>query len=347
MHVIAVALLLAATPATAPAPALTPDAAYTLVVRAPLARGPFPPPDQLAAARKVLEAQAAREPKSGKWAYALAHLAYVDAEQATGKAAEKKREEAHAAFERAAELQPGHADGQVWLASSCFDRIDDVGMLSKMSLASQGRKAFEKSIALDPNQVGGRVGLIQFFSQAPAIAGGSMDKAKALGNELLALPGRRGEFQGHMALAGLAAQESNWTEMSRHYIAAEMAQGQGADPLQAMQAHVGALLGRAGDAKAALPVMERYVKAAPADDISAWFFDGEVKRQGGKCAEAVARYDQVIARVEGARGSRWGAAVCQEQLGHKDVARKHYQEFVRRFPEDPRAQEAQAALKRL
>jgi hypothetical protein len=158
-------------------------------------------------------------------------------------------------------------------------------MLSKMSLASQGRKAFEKAIALDPNHVGARVGSAVLLP-APAIAGGSMDRAKALGNELLALPGRRGEFQGHMALARLAEEKSNWAEMSRHYIAAEAAQGVGADPLVAMQAHAANLLGKAADPKAALPVMERYVKAAPADNVSAWFFDGEIKRQQGRCGEA-------------------------------------------------------------
>jgi hypothetical protein len=61
----------------------------------------------VAASRKVLEAQAAREPKAAKWAYALAHVASIEAEQATGKAAEKKREEAQERFQHAAEMQPG------------------------------------------------------------------------------------------------------------------------------------------------------------------------------------------------------------------------------------------------
>jgi len=65
--------------------------------------------------------------------------------------------------------------------------------------------------------------------------------------------------------------------------------------------------------------MERYVKAAPADDLTGLFFDGEVKRQRGHCADALPRYDQVIAKVAGAR----------------------------RFPEDDRAKEAKAAIKRL
>jgi tetratricopeptide (TPR) repeat protein len=342
-----IALALAFSPGLAVAADLTPDAAYALVVRAPLARDPLPTPQQVAAARKVLEAQAVREPKSARWAYALAHAARAEAEQAEGDTAEAKRKEAQERFEDAAELQPGHADNQVWLANAIFDRIDDVGMLSKMSMAGKGREAFEKAIALDSNNVGGRVGLARFFLGAPSIAGGSAEKAKAKGNELLALPGKRGEFQGHMVLAGVAANQSAWAEMTRHFTAAETAQGVGADPLTALRSHVSSLLNGKEDPQAAVPVMVRYVKAAPADDMTALFFDGEVKRQTGKCAEALPRYDQVMVKVEGARGSRWGAAVCHDQLGHKDAARKNYQEFVRRFPDDPRAKQGRAALERL
>src|SRR5262245_57679876 len=144
-----VALAVSAAPAAAPMPSpLTPDAAYALVVRAPLSRDPLPTPDQLAAARKVLEPRAARDPKSAKWVYALAHVAAAEADQASGKAGEEKRKEAQERFEQAAELQPKDANGQFWLGESSFERIDDVGMLSKMSLASGGRKAFEKAIAL-------------------------------------------------------------------------------------------------------------------------------------------------------------------------------------------------------
>lgn len=331
----------------APGADLTPDAAYTLVVRTPLSAQPRPKPDELAAARKVLEAQAAREPKSGRWVYALAHVANSEAGQATGEAAKSKRKEALERFERAAELQPNDADGQVWLANACFDRVDDVNMLSKMSLASEGRKAFEKAIAIDPNDVAGRVGLAQFFMGAPGIAGGSIEKAKEKGSELLGLPEKRGEFQGRMVLAGIAAHEKDWAEMSRQFTAAETAQGIGADPVVAMRSHALNLLSVKKDAQAAAPIVARYVKAASPDDLTAVYVDGEVKRELGHCDEALPRYEQVIAKYEGARGSRWGAAVCDEQLGHKDAARKNYEEFAKRFPQDDRAKEAQAAIKRL
>ena len=72
-------LLTMAAASAAVAEDLTPDAAYALVVRAPLARGPLPKPEELAAARTVLAAQAAREPNSARWAFALAHVANAEA----------------------------------------------------------------------------------------------------------------------------------------------------------------------------------------------------------------------------------------------------------------------------
>src|SRR5258706_15358214 len=72
----------------------TPDAAYARVVRAPLSRDPLPKPDELPAARNLLEAQAAREPKEPRWVYALAHIANAEAEQATGDTQKGKRKEA-------------------------------------------------------------------------------------------------------------------------------------------------------------------------------------------------------------------------------------------------------------
>jgi tetratricopeptide (TPR) repeat protein len=348
LRFVAAAALLAASAclmvATAADP--TPDAAYARVVRAPLSRDPFPKPDELAAARKVLAAQAAREPKVARWEFALAHVANAEGEQTQGDVRKDKRKEAVERFEHAAELKPNDPDYQYWLASASLDHVDDVGMLSKMSLASGGRKALEKAIALDPGHVAARIGLAQFCLEAPGVAGGSVEKAKAQGDALLALPGKRGEFQGRMVLAGIAAHEKNWAEMSRQFTAAETAPGEGADPVVALRSHAFNLLNGKKDAQAALPIIERYVKIAPADDLTAWFLDGEAKRQLDRCADALLSYDHVLAKRAEARGSRWGAAVCSEKLGKKDAALLHYEEYARRFPDDDRAKEAKAAIKR-
>jgi tetratricopeptide (TPR) repeat protein len=346
VEALAVAIALAGL-ATASAAELTPDAAYTLTARSVWSREAPPKPDELATARKVLEAQAAKEPEAAKWVFALGRAAAIEADQASGDAAKAKRKDALTRMERAVALQPGNADYQFWLGNASFESIDDVGMLSKMSLASGGRKAFEKAIALDPSHVAAHVGLSQFYLGAPGIAGGSIEKAKAEGRALLAIPGKRGEYQGHIVLAGIAAQKEDWAEMSREFTAAETAEGDGADPVNALRSQVFLLLTKKKDPHSALPIAERYVKAASPDDLTALFLDGEIKRQLGRCADALPRFDQVLAKRAEARGSRWGAAVCREQLGQKDAARRDYEEYARRFPDDARAKEAKAAAKRL
>jgi tetratricopeptide (TPR) repeat protein len=332
--------------ATAWAAELTPEAAYALAAK-PLWSREVSKPEDVAAARKVLEAQAAKEPETAKWVFALGRTAAVEAGQASGDAAKAKRKEALGHLERAVAMQPGNADYLFWLGNASFESVDDVGMLSKMSLVSTGRKAFEKALAIDPGHVASHVGLAQFYTEAPGIAGGSIEKAKAEGRALLAIPGKRGEYQGHIVLAGIAAQKEDWAEMSKEFTAAETAEGDGADPVNALRSQAFLLLTKKKDPQAALPIAERYVKTAPADDLTALFLDGEIKRQLGRCADALPRFDQVLAKRAEARGSRWGAAVCREELGQKDAARRDYEEYARRFPDDARAKEAKAAAKRL
>ena len=334
-------------PAAATAADMTADKAYTLVVQAPWTPKPPPKPEDLAAARKALEAAAAKEPGAARWSFALGHLSTLESRTLKKEEGEKKREEAVERFTRAAELEPKNADYQYWLGDANFDRVDDVGMLSQMSLASAGRKALEKAIALDPHHVGAHYGLGQFYLQAPGIAGGSVDKAKKEGEALLAIPGGKGAYLGNMFLAEIAAKAEDWAEMSRRYNAAETCGGEGADPASAMRSQLSLLLFRKKDAKAAQPVMERYMKIASPDDMTAAFMDGEIKRQLGRCADALPRFQQVLAKNPGAQNSRWGAAVCHESVGEKEAARRDYQEFLQRFPKDDRAKEAKEALKRL
>jgi tetratricopeptide (TPR) repeat protein len=318
-----------------------------LVVQKPWTPTPTPKAEDLAAARKTLEAAAVREPSSARWTYGLAHLTTLEARTLKGDAAAKKREESADLFQKACDLDPKNADYLFWLADASFERVDDVGMLSKMSLASAGRKAYEKAVALDPNHVGAHVGLGQFYVQAPGIAGGSIDKAKKEGETLLAIPGGKGAFHGNMLLAGIAAKAEDWAEMSRRYTAAETAVGEGADPPAAMRSQVWILLHDKKDPAAAQPVIERYLKVAKPDDLTALFLDGEVKRQLGHCADALPRYQQVLAKYPAASGSRWGSALCNEATGQKAAARRDYEEFIKRFPKDDRTKEAKEALKRL
>ena len=330
------------------APALTAEEAFARVVRPVWARDPLPSDAELDQARRALEAAATREPGNVRWAYGLAHVARIDALRARGDAtAAAKRKQAKELFEKVVERSPGSADDQFWYGDACFEMIDDVGFLSKASLASSGRKAFEKAIELDPGHVAARYALGIFFSKAPSIAGGSTAKAKEQGEALLKLPGGRGEYWGRMLLARIAAADKDWAEMSRQYTAAETAKGEGADPIGALQNQIVQLLNVKKDPAAALPVIARYRAAAKPDDVAPDFFEGDARRQLGQYEQAAAAFERVLARTPEARNSRFLLAECYEKLGNRAEARKNYDEFARRFPADDRAAKAKDASKRL
>jgi tetratricopeptide (TPR) repeat protein len=87
-------------------------------------------------------------------------------------------EAAMAALARAIELAPAKAEYHIHMVSAIGQQVTQVGMFKKMGLAKQVREHAERAVALDPGSVRARESLMQFYVQAPGIAGGSMDKAR-------------------------------------------------------------------------------------------------------------------------------------------------------------------------
>ena len=108
-----------------------------------------------------------------------------------------KPESAVLAGEKAVSLAPNSATAQFWLGNAYGRRIGEVGMMSKMGMAPKLRDAFEKTIALDPDNLDAREALLQFYLQAPAMIGGGKDKALVQAREI----GKRDAARGHLARA--------------------------------------------------------------------------------------------------------------------------------------------------
>lgn len=87
-------------------------------------------------------------------------------------------EQAVAALTRAVELAPNRGDYHLYLSSAIGVQVSQVGMLKKMSLAKKVKVHMDRAVELDPNSVDAREALMQFYVQAPGIAGGSMEKAR-------------------------------------------------------------------------------------------------------------------------------------------------------------------------
>lgn len=97
-------------------------------------------------------------------------------------------------FEEAIELENNNADYNFWLGQAYSYDIVESSIFTQAFLAPKILDQFEKTVELDPNHVYGHVGLANFYLQAPAIAGGDIDKALEQGYILLQLDEQEGRI---------------------------------------------------------------------------------------------------------------------------------------------------------
>ena len=153
----------------------TPEALYDSLTDVDWAKG-FDDA-QTKAAKATLESAIQADPKDGRWVCALAVL--LLGAQDTAAAVELSA--------KAVKLAPDNARVHYWRGASIFGNMNNVGMFGKLGAASDGKAAFEKAVELDPTYIAPRLGLIQFYTQAPGIAGGSMKKAREQAQAIIAL----------------------------------------------------------------------------------------------------------------------------------------------------------------
>ncbi len=109
-------------------------------------------------------------------------------------------------FERAVKQEGANPVYHFWLARALGEQAEDANPLRQPGLARRTKSELERASALAPAYLDARDGLVEFYLQAPAIVGGSVDKARAQAAEMKRIDPYRGE------LAALkVAQRSNDT----------------------------------------------------------------------------------------------------------------------------------------
>ena len=118
---------------------------------------------------------------------------------ADGRAAMERRDWAAAAkaFEKAVAANPKSAEAHYLLGGAYGRHAQEAGLLGKASLAKKAKAALEKAVELDPNHINARQGLIDYYTFAPSMLGGSMEKALAQAAEIK----KRDKHAGHRAYA--------------------------------------------------------------------------------------------------------------------------------------------------
>ncbi len=123
---------------------------------------------RLPEAREPLEALLAREPRHLEASLLLAGV--YDGLQ--------RREDAIRLLEPLLKLHPNDARVVAIYAGQCLLRAGELGAgFRALRLARRGSELMERAIELDPQEIAYREGLVDFYRQAPRIAGGSREKA--------------------------------------------------------------------------------------------------------------------------------------------------------------------------
>jgi len=88
-------------------------------------------------------------------------------------------DEAAAAAERAAALDPSASDYQLWLGRAAGEKAAHASFVTAVRMVPRIRGAFERAVQLDGLNSEARTDLAEFYMEAPAFLGGGKDKALA------------------------------------------------------------------------------------------------------------------------------------------------------------------------
>lgn len=129
---------------------------------------------------------------------------------------QKNAKDAVDAAEQATKADPARPEYFSQLGVALSQRINEVTFMQMPALSGRMRKAFEKSVALDPNHIPGLIGLARFHANAPEIAGGSLEKAAEYAARLQKVNPLLGELE----LGRVAEKNEQPAEALAHFEAA-------------------------------------------------------------------------------------------------------------------------------
>jgi tetratricopeptide (TPR) repeat protein len=114
------------------------------------------------------------------------------------------------------ELDDRNARYHLQLANVYGEMAQKAGVFKQMGLARKYKSEAERAASLDSKFVEARMGLIEFYLEAPGIAGGDKKRARELADDIA----RSDPSQGYMAQARLAQQEKDTSKQEAAYLKA-------------------------------------------------------------------------------------------------------------------------------
>ena len=265
---------------------------------------------------------------------------YADAQYWLGRIAfeEKNYDDAEEYFEAAIEANDKVAEYYTWYGNTLGTIAGDANFLKQGMLAPKMKSAWEKAVALDPTGIDPRESLVQYYLQAPAIAGGSVDKAIEIANQIVKLK----PAEGHRQLGNIYFKEKRMVEAEKEFIAMT-----NADPAYVSGLANFYMLQKQYDK--AFNLFEEGVKKNPEDMLAIYqigktsALSGQRLDRGEECLRKYLTYTPKQNEPSHA-GANMRLAQIMEKRGKKSEAKKLYELAIK---SDDTLKEAKEGLERV
>ncbi len=164
--------------------------------------------------------------QAGEADHALALLSSLPAAQAQSAEAHNLRcrvlyalgewDQAASECAQAVRLDGQSSDYHLWLGRALGERASRASFLSAYGLAKRTVQEFQQAVQLDPRNAAALADLGEFYSSAPGVVGGGMDKAERVASEL----DRVDEARAHELRARIAEDNKDYATAEREFRAA-------------------------------------------------------------------------------------------------------------------------------
>ncbi|MEM1093178.1 MAG: tetratricopeptide repeat protein [Bacteroidota bacterium] len=267
--------------------------------------------------------------------------AQSDLEQGMAYVQQDAYDEAIPLLERAVKAEPDNADAHYWLGAAYGIKAQNSGMLRQARLAPKIRKQFERAVDLDPRHLEAREGLMEYYLQAPSIAGGDKNKALEQAQAIAGINQERGFF----ALIRAHSAREEWDQVEGVY-----QQGIAETGNVNLQVELGYFYQRRERFADAMTTFEAILEAQPAN-LTALYQVGRTAALSGdfleRGAEALEAYVQQETgpRQPGHDSAYHRLGMVYAHQGRTDDARAAYEQALAINPDNEAAQEAMRKLK--
>jgi len=213
--------------------------------------------------------------------------------------------------EKAVDLNPKVADHHFWLGQALGRKIREVNVVRQAFLAPDILEAFEKTVELDPKHLGGLIGLTTFYTQAPSVAGGDLEKAKTFAARVSKIK----EKQGRLLFIQIYTRDGKTAKAEEEFKAYDKSFVDSTDGYQFYNTYGYFLLERKKTAEA-VQKFEKQAKLAP-NDPNVWDSLGDGLQAAGKPKEALVAFEKALKLKPDFKPSKEKAEALRAQLKGK------------------------------